>query len=139
MAKCMSLVGPSLRSYSVVARTSRRASSLGSNSPFPAADALLQTLRSALPAHEAVDPNRLAALALGAVHCTARAAALAHMALGSEHALAESSAFAAFFAGLPYPLAAAVLQGASMLGVQGSALALAHNAFDPVLCNVTAD
>lgn len=86
-------------------------------SASPAADALLEALRSALPAHKAMDRDRLAALALGAVHCTARAAALAHVALGSEHALAESSAFAAFFAGLPYPLAAAVLQGASMLGL----------------------
>lgn len=73
------------------------------------------------------------------MHCTARAAALAHVALGSEHALAESSAFVAFFAGLPYPLAAAVLQGASMLGAQGSAFALAHNALEPVLCDVIAD
>ena len=85
--------------------------------PFPAAGVLLEALRSALPAHEAADRERLAALAHGAAHCTARAAVLARVALGSEHALAESSAFAAFFAGLPYPLAAAVLQRASVLGL----------------------
>ena len=104
-----------------------------------AADALLETLRRALPAHDVLHPDRLAALAHGAVHCTARAAALAHVALGSEHALAESSTFAAFFAGLPYPLAAAVLQCASVLGAQGSALPLAHNASQPVSCDVTCD